>query len=202
MQEPSRRVPRQARSKERALRILDAAAHVFAEAGLEAATTEAIAARAGTSIGSVYQFFPNKDALLGAISARYFSRVGAVFEGLMARADEVPWQQLLDEAIDAFAAFDRKDLDFRAVWRNWHRSGEFMETGLALNREFARRAERVLASQSKRRVPPKKRALVATIAVEAISAMLFLAAREPERARAIVAETKVILRLYLGAYAR
>ena len=202
MQEPSRRVPRQARSRERVERILDAAAHVFAEAGVEAATTEAIAARAGTSIGSVYQFFPNKDALFGAISARYFTRVSALFEALMARADELHWQDLLDEAIDAFAAFDREDLDFRAVWRNWHRSGEFVETGQALNREFARRAGLVLAAKSKRKVSPRQRDLVATVTVEAISALLFLAAREPSRAKAVIAETKAMLRLYLGAYAR
>lgn len=202
MQEPSRRVPRQARSRERVERILDAAAHVFAEAGFEGATTEAIAARAGTSIGSVYQFFPNKDALFGAISARYFTRVSALFEQLMARADELPWQALLDEAIDAFAAFDRKDLDFRAVWRNWHRSVEFVETGQALNREFARRAGAVLAAKSRTKVSPRRRELVATVTVEAISALLFLAAREPSRAKAVVAETKAMLRLYLGSYAR
>jgi len=202
MKEPSRRVPTQARSKERVERILGAAAHVFAEAGFEAATTEAIAARAETSIGSVYQFFPNKDALFGAISARYFSRVSALFEGLMARAGELSWQELLDEGIDAFAAFDQEDLDFRAVWRNWHRSGEFMATGQAMNREFARRTERVLAAQLKKGLTPARRALVATVTVEAISAMLFLAAREPKRSRAVVVETKTMLRRYLAAYAR
>jgi AcrR family transcriptional regulator len=202
MQEPSRRVPRQARSKERVERILDAAAHVFAEAGYEAATTEAIAARAETSIGSVYQFFPNKDALFGAISARYFERVGALFEGLMGRAREVAWEELLDEAIDGFAAFDRTDLDFRAVWRNWHRSGEFMETGQAMNRAFAKRTEMVLAAHARKKIAPKKLALVATVAVETISAMLFLSAREPKMGKAVVAETKVLLRRYLAAYAK
>jgi AcrR family transcriptional regulator len=150
----------------------------------------------------VYQFFPNKDALFGAITARYFGRAGAIFEGLMARADALPWSELLDEAIDAFATLDRDDLDFRAVWRNWQRSGELMETGYAMNREFARRAGKILTAQGKRGLSPKKRELVATIAVEAISAMLFLAAREPSRAKAVLAETKVMLRLYLGAYAR
>ncbi len=202
MREPSRRVPRQARSRERVERILDAAAHVFADAGFEAATTEAIAARAETSIGSVYQFFPNKDALFGAISARYFSRVSALFEALMARASELSWQELLEEGIDAFAAFDQEDLDFRAVWRNWHRSGEFMATGQAMNREFARRTEKVLAAQAKKSLPPARRALVATVTVEAISAMLFLAAREPKRSRAVVAETKTMMRRYLSAYTR
>jgi hypothetical protein len=60
----------------------------------------------------------------------------------------------------------------------------------------------VLAAHSKKRLPPKQRALVATVAVEAISAMLFLAARQPKQAKEIVAETKLMLRGYLAAYAR
>jgi hypothetical protein len=75
-----------------------------------------------------------------------------------------------------------------------------METGQAMNREFARRTEMVLAAQAKG-IPKKKRALVAIVAVEAISAMLFLAARQPRMAKPVVAETKLLLRRYLSAYA-
>ncbi len=71
MTERMRRVPRQARSQQRIDRILQAAALEFAEVGLEAATTNAIAARAGVPIGSLYQFFPNKEAILEALAARY-----------------------------------------------------------------------------------------------------------------------------------
>lgn len=200
MTESSRRVPRQARSRERVERILDAAATLFAEGGYEATTTEAIAAKAETSIGSVYQFFPNKDALFDAISARYFERTRAVFENVLADAGQLSWEQLLDRAIDAFAAFDQTDLDFRAVWRNWHRSGGFVQTGEAVNREFARRAEMVLAAKTKMQLSPKKRALVAIVLVEAISAMLFLAARQPEIAKPVITETKLLLRRYLAPY--
>ncbi|BDB42862.1 putative transcriptional regulator, TetR family protein [Mycobacterium kiyosense] len=48
-------------------RILDAAAQVFAEYGYSAGTTNRIAERAGMSIGSLYQYFPNKDAVLRAL---------------------------------------------------------------------------------------------------------------------------------------
>lgn len=47
--------------------LLDAAAQVFAEHGYAAATTNRIAERAGVSIGSLYQYFPNKDAILHAL---------------------------------------------------------------------------------------------------------------------------------------
>jgi AcrR family transcriptional regulator len=64
-----RKRPSQARSRETVRAILEAAAHIFEERGPAAATTDAIAERAGVSIGSLYQYFPSKDALLATLSA-------------------------------------------------------------------------------------------------------------------------------------
>jgi len=55
-QEQLRRLPQQARSRERFNRILDAAAELFAEIGYESATTDEIAKRANTSVGGLYRF--------------------------------------------------------------------------------------------------------------------------------------------------
>lgn len=62
-----RKQPRQQRSARTREWILTAAAQVFAEHGYAAGTTNRIAERAGVSIGSLYQYFPNKDAILGAL---------------------------------------------------------------------------------------------------------------------------------------
>ncbi len=59
-----RKQPRQPRGHETQARILDAARRVFATHGYAAGTTNRIAAEAGLSIGSLYQYFPNKDAIL------------------------------------------------------------------------------------------------------------------------------------------
>jgi AcrR family transcriptional regulator len=59
-----RKTPRQARAAETRARILDAARAVFAERGYAAGTTNRIAQAAGLSVGSLYQYFPNKDAIL------------------------------------------------------------------------------------------------------------------------------------------
>ncbi|MDO5495345.1 MAG: helix-turn-helix domain-containing protein [bacterium] len=65
-----RRRPRQARSRATVARILAAATQVFAEEGY-AATTDRIAQRAHLSVGSLYQYFPNKDALVLALAAAH-----------------------------------------------------------------------------------------------------------------------------------
>jgi AcrR family transcriptional regulator len=71
--EPRRR-PRQVRGELTRERILTAAAHIFAEHGYAAGTTNRIAERARVSIGSLYQYFPNTDAILAEILIRHIDR--------------------------------------------------------------------------------------------------------------------------------
>lgn len=66
-----RKLPTQARSKATVEAILGGAAQVFKKVGYAAATTDRIAGRAGVSVGSVYQYFPNKDAILVALTERH-----------------------------------------------------------------------------------------------------------------------------------
>lgn len=63
-----RRSPRQARASETVALILEAAAQILEAGGLEAFTTNAVADRAGVSIGSLYQYFADKKALLLALA--------------------------------------------------------------------------------------------------------------------------------------
>ncbi|NBP52207.1 MAG: TetR/AcrR family transcriptional regulator, partial [Actinobacteria bacterium] len=72
-----RKAPRQDRSRRTVERILAAAAHIFDEDGYAATTTNEIAAMAEVSIGSLYQYFPNKDAILVALGRRHVETVAA-----------------------------------------------------------------------------------------------------------------------------
>jgi AcrR family transcriptional regulator len=69
-----RRQPRQVRAELTRERILTAAAHIFAEYGYAAGTTNRIAERARISIGSLYQYFPNKAAILAKLLVRHIDR--------------------------------------------------------------------------------------------------------------------------------
>jgi AcrR family transcriptional regulator len=78
-----RKAPRQERSRRTVERILDAAAHVFHEQRYTAATTNDIADEAEVSIGSLYQYFPNKDALLVALTRRHIESATAGLTDLL-----------------------------------------------------------------------------------------------------------------------
>jgi AcrR family transcriptional regulator len=82
----ARREPTQERSRERVARILDATAAILDEHGLEAVNTNAIAKRARVPVGSVYQFFPNRDAILEALAEAGLAKLDAHFVPLLASA--------------------------------------------------------------------------------------------------------------------
>jgi len=98
-----RRKPRQVRAELTRDRILTAAAHVFAEHGYAAGTTNRIAERARVSIGSLYQYFPNKDAILAEILVQHIDRgtwTGAADLDLAPGTLEAAVRALIRDAID------------------------------------------------------------------------------------------------------
>ncbi len=99
---PLRRQPRQARSQERVRRILAAAEELFVEGAVSSTTTNAIAARAGVPIGSLYQFFPDKGAILRSLAEGYAEQL---HEQLRAFFDGGEGQSLsLEDSITAAVA--------------------------------------------------------------------------------------------------
>jgi len=67
----ARKVPVQARSQETVSVILDASARILESDGLRGFNTNAVAVKAGVSIGSLYQYFPNKDSIVFALTSRF-----------------------------------------------------------------------------------------------------------------------------------
>lgn len=199
-EDATRRVPTQERAKRRVERIIDAASHVFAEEGYEAATMEGIAARAETSIGSIYQFFPNKLALFNALARHYHDKLRTFFDLLLGGPLlERPWGEIIDAGIDAFVLFHQSEPGFRAVWVGLHLTEEVITEGEAINREFAKRIEAILALRLPA-LPERERPIVATMMVEILTTMLIVSVRRPGEANVLMAETKTLLKRYLAPY--
>jgi AcrR family transcriptional regulator len=108
-----RRVPRQARSRERLARMLDAAEELLVAEGPAALTTTRVAAAAGVSVGSLYQYLPDKEAIVEALAGRYLAEFEALMEELAAHA---PFEDPVGTLIDAFAARYRERPGYRALW--------------------------------------------------------------------------------------
>lgn len=98
-----RKLPRQARSRALVEAIIEATARIFERAGPAACTTNAVAERAGVSIGSLYQYFPNRRALTAALVARERGQLVAAFS---AAATRPAAQERLSAMIDAAVAYD------------------------------------------------------------------------------------------------
>ena len=95
-----RKNPEQSRSAETVRTILEGAARVLEERGLAGYTTNAVAERAGVSIGSVYQYFPGKDALTAALVARESGLfIAAVHAAAEAATPELGLRRIVQAAV-------------------------------------------------------------------------------------------------------
>ncbi len=109
-----RKSPRQARSVATVEVILDATTQVLVDQGLQTLTTARVAARAGVSIGSIYQYYPNKQALLIAVLERHLEMVIRALEAACAEQRG----QTLDEIAQAIVcAYVKVKLERPAVSR-------------------------------------------------------------------------------------
>lgn len=198
-----RRVPQQARSRARFEGLLDAAEALLEEGGYEAATTNAIAERAGTSIGALYGFFPNRDALLGALAARYSDGLRANLEGvLIPEVLRLPLPELVGRIVDAFVALHEQHRGFRSVFAGSMASPQLAAASEELHREVLERVEALI----RHRLPHLDRAhlsLYTSICVQAAKALLLLAENTDASGRAqVLEETKALLTAYLEDVSR
>lgn len=118
-----RHEPVQARAAQRIEALLDAAAAVVVEHGIEHLTTALVAERAGASIGTVYRYFPDRVAVLVALAERNFERMRIAVGRVLAGSHET-WPEVLEAVVDAMVETFREVPSFRAL-----RSGEGLDLG-------------------------------------------------------------------------
>jgi AcrR family transcriptional regulator len=102
--ESGKRKPSQERSKSLVESILIAATRIFGTEEYRSATTNRIAELAGVSIGSLYQYFPNKDALISSIVSRHVDGQLTAFEAKIEKFQEGPIDSVLRDQIGQIVA--------------------------------------------------------------------------------------------------
>jgi AcrR family transcriptional regulator len=99
-----RKTPVQTRSTFTVEAIFDATIQVLLERGKERLTTTRVAERAGVSVGTLYQYFPHKEALLSAVLSRHLHRIGAEVERACRQQYDQPVAKMMEAVVAAFIA--------------------------------------------------------------------------------------------------
>jgi AcrR family transcriptional regulator len=103
-QEILRKAPSQARARATVGAILDAAARILTHEGYDALTTNRVAEVAGVSIGSLYQYFPNKEALIASLSKRHLDDLQRTLDEAAALAGDRSFEDIVRHLIAANVA--------------------------------------------------------------------------------------------------
>jgi AcrR family transcriptional regulator len=111
----TRRKPLKGRSQETVQRVLRAASHLLKTVPLEQVTTSRIAEDAELSIGALYRFFPNKQAVIDAVAVQHVEDFRALMEVRLAQLSLLDGPAFLGTIIDAFVEFLDARPDFRAI---------------------------------------------------------------------------------------
>lgn len=130
--------------------ILDAAVVVFAREGVEGATTNAIAAQAGISPGSLYQYYRDKDAVLAAVGERYAAELADVYRTAMASVDlaTVPLATVLDTLLDPIVAFKDTHAAFVPLFARTDLPPSVLEPVAVVDELFAETVTSILARRN------------------------------------------------------
>jgi AcrR family transcriptional regulator len=195
-----RRVPQQARSRALIQRVLDSAEELLASEGVEALTTTRIAGEANVAVGSLYQYYPDKRAIVDALAARYLDEFEGLMDEMAERAAGERWRadDLVDRLIDAYADRYRREPGYRALWFGRHLSEELRQADRQNKAALAEGVRRILTGT--REVRDSKGLRTACFAAVLTADALLVEAfqQDPEGEPALLGEAKRILRCHLA----
>jgi AcrR family transcriptional regulator len=197
-----RRKPRQARSQERVGQILDVAEQMFIAGGYSATTTNAIAAGAKVSIGSLYQFFPDKVAIVQALAVRYLEELHRRFAVLDSdELADVSLSDYVDRMIDVTDRFFTDYPGYYAIFMQVQGTiPELAEIENAADAQLIRDLA-ISLSQYNSNLQPDSYEVIAFVLVKAIGTLLWLSLGQDQDFRErLVVETKRFTLNYLQSY--
>lgn len=179
-----RKEPSQKRSRENIERMLAAAAAVLEEEGYDALKTVTIAKRAGASVGSVYQYFPDKYAILSVLVDRWVAADNLALEQVESQRER--YASVVDEFVDLARHLVRSYKEQRALLAivNLIRNiPELYERVEKHDKKFARRLAKIIERHGLKADPAEKLALAGYFTIIVDAAALSIATETPKRAK-------------------
>lgn len=112
-----RKQPVQERSQATVDAVLEATLQVLKREGFQALTTTRVAQRAGVSVGTLYQYFPDKASIVTALKLRYFERMVSTVQEVASSVAGAPLEVAIPALIDALLRFKREHFDLAMAIR-------------------------------------------------------------------------------------
>ena len=197
--EERRRAHRQKRGLRRREEILRAAGALFAEVGYDRATTNLVAERAGVSPGSLYQFFPNKEAIAQAYAADAVAHLHGVYDALLAApVIALPFPDFVDRFVDDLLAFNRRFPGYLALALASTISAPLAEALMAFQRGVFGRLDAILAALWPGSRPEQRRLPILFGQRTFVALLPFTHLDDGEKRDAVVREIKTMVRRYWG----
>lgn len=197
-----RRQPKQQRGKKRVEKILNAAAIVFDRLGYEAATTHTIAAEAGTAIGSLYQFFPDKAAIFKAMELRHLERVRQMWAEMeLNEIVQLPLREMFQAIASAVSQLFEDSIS-RVVFLEFYRSRQiFQAIDDSLTQEAINFLSMLLVAKNKD-LSVDKSNLLAEVCVHSSNAIIvaILTQSDSDRRQQLQQQMEDLLVSYLEPY--
>lgn len=130
-----RKYASQERSRATVDALIEATARILVEEGFDKASTNRIAEKAGVSVGSLYQYFPGKEALVAAVMQRHERELMRVVRGALLEVEELPIEQAVRRLVTAAIEAHRVDPKLHRVLAEQVPRSERLESVEAYNRE-------------------------------------------------------------------
>lgn len=193
----ARNRPQQARSRARFERLLDAAEAILTESGYDALNTNAVAARALTSVGTLYHYFPDKAAILAALVARYnegyVEVLAALHENL---SPNLALESYIDQVRQTLDTFDRSHPGQGVAF---HHALTELSGFEVLNSAVTQRVVSIFATYFQRRegaLSAERAALIARTIIVAYEGLSFVGSSH-EAAPQLEQEVQMMIVVYL-----
>ncbi len=180
--------------------ILAAARDLLVERGVEGFTIDDVAARAGIPVGSVYQFFPNKFAIVAELDAQYTSDLVDDLLGAASRFPTEDWQGEANSIIDLIAKHWVDQPGRRAVWLAMRSTAATRTLAVDHNRALVHTLLPIITQLTRSR-SEADRIRIAEVVVEMCQSLLHFSVSDGLPNPQTVAELKRMLRAYLRAVA-
>lgn len=195
-----RREPKQARAKERLDRILHATRAELEARTVVEITMEGIARRAGVPVGSLYQFFASKTALLVEVAAIAMREADATMAQRMSECLSLPWREAVDRVLEAALGLLLDSPHYRHILRSMRFTPEFAQVTIASNERVADLMA-LHPTFDQNGIPSDRALVICRTVVTAVNALQDRAlASEPVDAESLLEESQRLVKGYLATY--